>query len=356
MTKKVLIISRSLSDNFGDQAISYAMKKLFTDRNIESISTDLVVLKDSTVLDLKNLKMEQIRKNKKHMRFLNTTAIIRWFMNKNKLFKVLDENLFDCILIGGGELIQSSKYFPIALYYWVKKAKKKNAHTPIILFSIGVEGKGYTNIQKKLLSSTFKLIEKIYVRDENSKKNLLRIFGVYSEEIVDVVFSHRYNRNEKYEKLNALLGITSMRRIQRHNLIYNSESNYFSDMYHKYTNLKEKWGSCKCIYSDSSDYLACLNFQNYCRSVYNTEIEIAEYTTLEGFTEEIVNSKIVVSPRMHACIIGLIADKKVNPICISDKMLSFSNKYIQSERNLHELSQIVNSTIDNIIRNNCYER
>jgi len=98
----------------------------------------------------------------------------------------LDEKLNNCdeLLIGGGQLISDVDLnFPLKLYFLIKHAEKYNIKTSLI--SVGVASRWNwlsRPLMKRVLSS--RVVTKIAVRDEFSKKNLTDKFGLKNIEIL----------------------------------------------------------------------------------------------------------------------------------------------------------------------------
>ena len=320
---KALIINKSLSDNFGDQLIGLAIESLCRANNIECDSVDLTNgrKKDSFKTDkhLKNI-------NRKKHRLLR---IAKFFIKNRKIARCVDDKKYDLIIIGGGELLQDNNSFPIALHLWTKHLRKRFKNVPIVLFGIGA-AENYYFLNKFFLKKALRRTEHIYVRDNASKENLLKVFDVEATEIPDVVFS-LYEENLRLQRTDGkcLVGITSGFRVNQYSGFFNNPKHYYDEMVKTING--EPSLSLSLIYNDSNDLAACRAFLSYYSSDSNNkkQLYIEKYETLEELIDLIKKSERVISPRMHSCIMGLLFSCEVTPVLISQKMNSFRVKYLQ---------------------------
>lgn len=108
-----MIISRSITDTIGDQAISEAMKSL-----VEELSSANVFAADLTLERHSNSRLFWT----KHKLYKLITRMVKgdfaWRVENRGLFDILDKVSFNLVLIGGGELVQSNRIFPLALDTW----------------------------------------------------------------------------------------------------------------------------------------------------------------------------------------------------------------------------------------------
>lgn len=350
---KILIINRWNTSNLGDQAIGYAMESLCKKYgDIEHV--DLCTLHSKRIIVTKPLVDNNVNVSHKasfvskilklaHLSWLD----YMWYHKNRRLFECLQKTQFDYVFIGGGELIGPGA-FSVALKYWGRQICKWQPNAKVIFWSVGVAS-NCTSRDVNNMRSILEHSKAIYVRDGKSQANLEQKWGLHSIEIPDVVFSQSTMTTEQRLRHGILYGITSFSRLQKHQTLYlSSEQEYFEYSLQQIISMNSD--SVKLFYTTQDDLYACQRFQNYCDNRgYN--IEIASYDNLQGLKEEIVRAETLCSPRMHACILGLLAGTKVIPVLISPKMESFNNKYMSpiydnnSNRNILEniFSNVINS-------------
>ena len=151
----VLIINRKNTNNLGDCAISASMKKLF-EAYADVYTEDFCSAKESSSIKSYSIKttpyIHPLKKKIAENRFVRKYS---WKKKNKSLFDVLNDRKYDYIVIGGGELIQSNFIFPLALYEWVKRAKKLHPNAKIVLFSVGCTKK-FENFQHRLVKKSLK--------------------------------------------------------------------------------------------------------------------------------------------------------------------------------------------------------
>ena len=104
------------------------------------------------------------------------------------------------------------------------------------------------------------------------------------------------------------------------------------------------------FYTTQADFNSCVSFNQYCLNKYGVSYPIESIHSLEDLIAAIQNSGIVVSARMHACILATLFSKRVVPILLSEKMKSFNKRYMNREKNYYmELVNSLNSAIFEIV-------
>lgn len=314
--KKILIINRNNTDNIGDKTIGIAMQAL-----VKEISSAKVYSADLTTERHLNNRLSRAKHSVyKLVARLGGREFV-WKMENRGLFKVLDKNVFDLVLIGGGELVQSNKIFPKALDTWTYKIKIKQPQAKIYLFGVGVTSH-FSIEDKKHLLNMLKRINGVVVRDQMSKDNLLNQYGIESKVIPDVVYSLR-RREEKDGtpyRSGVLYGLTNWERIKKYGLYASSREEY----YKKTLEAIPKNG--KLFYTTETDHKECLCFQSYAKN-NNVDLEIAYYDDIDALFSLLQTKEAVYSPRMHGCIIADLCGCRTEPILVSPKMESYKATY-----------------------------
>jgi len=323
---KILIINRVNSSNLGDQFIGRSLKEAVSELGHEVIVSDLSGSQQTA--QIKEVPYKHF-KNRRRFKIMKT---VKWALSHHTLANnVYDYASIDCVIIGGGELLQDNNAFPFALYKWVKAIKEVNPSCHIYLFGVGVTN-SFSLISKFFITKAVSKIDGAYTRDAKSRKNLKDIFDIDSIEMPDVTFLFKTIENTN-QKEGALLGITSYYRVKYYGA-FDSENQYFEKMYKIADNLCKKYENITCIYSDNDDNAACHEFVKWCNKNKGVLYNVASYKDLDGFIRLIDKSLFIESPRMHACILGMLLGCDIKPIIISEKMKSFSGKYLSNEKEI----------------------
>lgn len=351
--KQVLLLNRKNTDNLGDQAINIAMKNLIEELGAECIDKDLSSYRiDGIRLD-KNKPQNPKASKRPVLSFIRGIPFIKkqlWITKHRELYRVLTEQQFDIVVIGGGELIQPNGTFPYALYWWTKQILRYQKKPKIVLFSVGVTS-DWPEPEKKLILSTLENISEVYVRDENSAKNLKSIFKRDSKLVPDSVFINSLHKPLGTDYV--LYGLTNYERILKHLALYDSINEYFEVSYEEILKAKQEYKKeVLLFYTTQSDLYTCKEFQEFCLSKYNQLIEIASIATLEDLERYIKKASVVYSPRMHACILAKINSIPTQPICISQKIKSFESRYGKlEEKDYLTLSNELRTAMSQVLAN-----
>lgn len=269
---------------------------------------------------------------------------LRKIFYKKSCFNKLKKS--DAIIIGGGELISNGNVFFNSLLQWINTAKKYKV--PIFMFSVGVVG-GFSELQTKLLKSALSDVELIYTRDSVSAYKLNNILSGDTSKIKvvpDSVFSLTCKVPKNYS--GVLFGITDLARHNKHKLIpFESESEQFDYYLGELTsrfNAKE----VSIFYNNNGDKKTAKKFIAYAKS---KGIEFKSFLEIENeneFIRLISECQTVFSPRMHACILGLVMEKEVFPVVLSEKMKSFYDTYFNENLVLAKKREIVTVAADEL--------
>lgn len=328
MKKNILLINRNRTSNLGDQKISETMKKLFDIENVNvNVAEYSEFLGKKIICQKSNKNNKSFLQNiKKNICSISCIKEFKWKIDNRSMFNILKNKNYDYIILGGGELIQSNSHFPIAFNTWIRKINKYQKNAKIILFSIGVT-KEFTKRNYKLFNDGLKHVNKVYVRDKESFRNMKDIFKVESEIIPDVVFFNNYNNSLLKENL-VLYGVTSYQRVCKYGLIAKSKDDYYKTILKDINRIQKDFPHYKIMifYTSQEDFDSCKDFLNYIQK--EEYIEIADTNTLENLHKFCRSAKYVFSPRMHGCIIGAMEGCKIFPIKISPKICTFEKAYL----------------------------
>ncbi|MCT4612406.1 MAG: polysaccharide pyruvyl transferase CsaB [Clostridia bacterium] len=149
--KKIVISGYYGFDNAGDEAILYSIVESFKDEY------EITVLSNNP---------EKTKKD------YGVKSVDRW--NILKVTKAIRES--DLLISGGGSLLQDATSIKNVTYY-LAVIKIAQVHgKKVVVFSQGV-GPVNKKINRHFINKTLNKVDKVFVRDENSKKLLLK-FGI----------------------------------------------------------------------------------------------------------------------------------------------------------------------------------
>lgn len=345
MNKNIVLINRGNGSNLGDSAIKISFEKLLKSLGNNVEFNDLIEARPKNSFVNKNQP-----KLKRDLMFLKKLLPKRigWYLKNREMFKrVFFEGKIDYVIIGGGQLINDNKLFPIATYLWIKKFKKIK-DIKISLFAIGAMDR-FSFINKWFYKVALRSVDFVYVRDNFSKRALKEVFNRDSFVTHDVVFSleikevirDRIDTRKKY-----LIGITPYHRYKKYN--------------NKLTKQEylESW--VKCIKELSLEYevqLFYTTLEDYNYSVviktllkdHGIDVNIAEIVDLESLLKVIANGDIIQSQRMHALILAKMLGKEIKPIILSDKIQSFVEQYLEVNFNKEIITKNILSNLKEML-------
>lgn len=349
---EILLLQRKYTDNLGDVAIGKAMCSLIERNGGRVFHHEFCSLSKTNTINRDTV----IDKEKSNVtRFLSSDRLpfclkkYYWLYRHRALFREVLFRHFDRIVIGGGELLQRGD-FCFALYWWITLFKLLHRKTNIFLYSVGVFDR-WTRGEVRMLSRVLKKINHVYVRDEKSSENLLSVFKLKSSVIPDSVFANPIEDGTLTN--NVLYGITPFGRFKWHSKIalFTDENVYYQECYDDIKKYLESGKKVSLFYTTTDDLKSCVAFNQYCIDNYNVSYPIAPISSLSDLIAAIKESGIVVSARMHACILAKIYSKTVCPIVLSEKMRSFSSRYMDLKRiDYIRLSNILDTTICEVLK------
>lgn len=324
---KVLLINCGVSkNNYGDQAINYTL---------------LQILKENFDI-VHNENFTEVFNKSKRMFF-------SYFYNILKMIKIARQD-YNYVFIGGGQLILGNRRFPFSLLSWVLLIKIFS-RSKVILFGVGVDYK-FTFSKKKIINISLLLSDGIYVRDKDSKNNLLSIFKKEAELMPDVVTVlsrfYRPNKIEKKEKSLALFGVTSYSSIKHYSAMnINTIEGYFFEQMLILKDLQSKYDEVKLIYNTDQDYKCSEDFKLYLKEKNKINIEIVDYKDVFSFFDYLANADIIVSSRMHSLIIANSYGVKFVPVIRNKKLETFAKESVKMS-NVEDCFLIIQNHINKI--------
>lgn len=358
--KQILLLSRVNTTNLGDQLIGRSMMTLFspygeiTQDDISSSDKSNIIRCDELISkysgsNINNLSYPPKKtkwgvyiirclQKKIHFKIKN----IKWLKSNYSIFTVAIKKKFDIIVIGGGELISPSFAFPI--YIWSLIIKYLQRKSKLVLYGVGVTE--CTNIkERRRLARIVNLADSVYVRDKLSRNYMKKLYNRDSKEISDVAFINDFDFSG--ERIYSLYGMTTIERINKHNILQLSENEYFEYTYNELCQLT-KIDEYKLFYTTKEDCEVCAKFSKYCQINHGRSFDIVRVKDLDSLIAKVQKANVVFSPRMHGCILAQLSGGDVHPILISSKMKSYKDKYLKEFNILQAKTNLI-ETVSNIL-------
>ncbi len=286
--KKVLVSGYIGFNNFGDEAIFYALSN-----HLKSLGFSVSVL---------CANKEQVQKNYEVKAY-----------HYKKPFEILKAILSCNILIsGGGSLLQNKTSNFSLLYYLFIILLAKFCFKKVIIFAQGIEpiiGKKYEFLTKTIL----KLVNFISVRDEKSKK-LLSSWNIHSSLVSDPAYS-LVQEEEIKEKEGLIIQLRSFRGMDSV-LISNLARSIFKNYQGKVSVFS---------FQDEIDEKICLDFIGELKK-NNIEAEFISNKPIKETIEIINKAKYVISTRLHGLIIANALKSKTFALCYDEKIKTLVNE------------------------------
>lgn len=319
--KKILLINQGNTTNYGDIAIKTTIETLLKEKNI---NTDFCPFWDDKI----------IYKKKKNL-FTKVFFHIPFFLDclyKYRMKSFMKNiEVYDAIVIGGGELLCGHRGFNTALFVWTKLAKRFQKK----VYVIGVSGD--LKMPNALIKRNYKSlsnIEYINVRDKKSYDIVKERYNKDVKYYPDVVFA--YNIIMKKEKNNDL--DTKMKNntlcipIRYSNQIneglgLNTKEEYFNYL-KKLIEKNEKNQNIIITSTVNIDEETAEEFYTFLKkNDKNYRITYKKYTNIEEYFKLVSMSNFIISGRMHALILGLINDCEVMTTPFKVKLKTFKYEY-----------------------------
>lgn len=338
-----MIINEGYSSNFGDQAIKQSMEALFTAMGFNTsfcyftnpAQQQLPVYdysKFSTPADEASLSASI--KNIAAYLFSFFIYGRYYFKLKKQIKQCLASQQCQMVVIGGGQLINSSKsnrvsFFAIALYAWAKTIKKNKI--PLYIACVGAVGEFHA-IEKFLYKKALDTAEETWVRDAFSQQSILKNFKLQTNLVPDVAFYNMHTAGIYKKDNTALIGIYGYDEYKKvFGMAGKSRDMYYAQwkkIVDRYTNLGLK---VTLFYTTETDAAEAYGFQQFLQK-QNLQLPVAAITSLQGLNELFEKAAYVYAARMHALILAYKKGCRVEAYEISQKLKSFTDEYIAQGR------------------------
>lgn len=336
MPKKILTINECYSDNIGDQAISEAMK-LFCELDPD----DQVDVSDFSFRLTSNRNHPSFNKKKKWKK--NVPIFIKKLFLLGKNFnkaRNIAKKRYDLAVIGGGQLVLSNASFSTSMFLFTVFFKLYG--TKIKLVSVGV-GKKFSFFDKLLFKISLKLVDEVYVRDQQSVVNLKNNFAHKSTIVLDIAY-FLFESFDTFPKVknSYLISPVEYAVFERYHLeigrSYLTEKEYFDEWLDIIKSTLEKGGDVKVYLAATTlkDLVLTQSLYDSLYGIYADErrLHLLDKVELDAYINLIAQCENIISGRMHALILGHSNGLEVMPYKISQKIESYEKDYLKEEVSL----------------------
>lgn len=327
---KILVINQYNSDNLGDKLLNRMICNYLNNNFYEYENAGFAQTVNQDITS--EIKSDKLYKFKKRI-----PPLLKYFLNYKYKLKIIQKKIdiksINAVLIGGGQLLKHRTVFLYCLWNWISFAKKNKL--PVIIYGVSVDS-NITYFEEKIYKKLLKKVNVINVRDIQSQKKLQNMgFNVnYSP---DIAFSTKdikanYRKNGEYVLFMPYDRITAKYSFGSHDKI--------EETYKKILKSINKNDKIILTATTSSDLIECNKVNDLLKeNNYNSEIKISK--TIDELLDYIINSKYIITGRMHAMIVGLVFNKKIYPINISNKIDVFNKEYlIKPNLNIKEIYKL----------------
>ena len=145
----------------------------------------------------------------------------------------------------------------------------------------------------------------------------------------------------------VLIGLTDLNRHNKHGLVKFGSN---TELFEYYWSLIDTFDSNEVllIYNSNSDKEMAYAFSAYVNKTKQARLKIANIQNEFQLVDLISNAKLVISPRMHSCIVAYSYCVKCIPVIISDKMKVFQSTYCENINNVSDLVRLIYSSCSEI--------
>jgi len=287
--KKVLVSGYIGFNNFGDEAIFYALST-----HLKELGYDVSVL-------CANKEIVEEKYDVKTYHFKKPFEILKAIFN------------CDILISGGGSLLQNKTSNFSLFYYLFIILLAKICAKKVIIFAQGIEpilGK----IPLVMTKCVLKMVDFITVRDENSKK-LLNSWNINSTLVSDPAYSLVQDRVINNFKNDLIVQLRTFKGI---------DEKFIKTL--AFSIAKKYNGKVKVFsFQDEIDERICLEFLNELKK-YGLDANYISAKSVEETIEIINSAQFVISTRLHGLIISNDLKSKTFAICYDDKIKTLTEE------------------------------
>lgn len=317
---RILLVNQGHTDNIGDQAINAVLTRFLTLQGHEVVHAPYEDMVEYGRLP--GRLGDQAARVARHM----PPLMDRW--NKTRIGSILSVvGPIDAAVIGGGELLASTHLgFVSSFTTWCDMLHDRGI--PVMVS--GVSGDWTGGAASRHYARALRQCSYVSVRDRATQRMLLEHYGIHSAYAPDVVFSYGHLFGDVQDtssvRHNVLCIPVHFREAQFRDMGLQDE-----DAYVRYlgTTLRAEGQSALVVVTSTlegdSEYP-----RHIAKRLQTTGVLQCEARTgldLDQMVGLLKTSRIVVSARMHACILGAVYGCEILPIPYREKLRVFAKEY-----------------------------
>lgn len=356
--KKILVVNEGFSSNLGDQAIRQSVLQVIADLGYKADYANYSVPALPSTGEEKGPAITRAGNGVPTIRpgiLRRIAGQAKWyFTNRSAIKRILKQGQYDLVIIGGGQLLNSSEkvrfnIFSLALYCWVTLARKISK-SRVYLMGVGAVGEFHLT-ESFFYRKALNLADGTWVRDQYSKDSLQRNFGVTGKLMPDFAFYNSNRQNGVYGKENlAIVGIYSFHEMMVKFAQPGLTRETFYKTWHEVISRYLQEGlQVRLFHTTASDAVETELFRTYLKDKHGLDIPVADTTTLESLCQLYRPVKKIYSARMHALILGMKYNCIVEAFPITQKLVTFENEYIRSGRSTADYSRDIMAAVSEVL-------
>lgn len=327
---RILLVNQGHTQNIGDVAINEAIASVASE--LAGVQTKSVPFDIDPDAAGRSITYRILSKASYH------SGLVREMLTVREIRSILDSEEYDAAIIGGGELLHGFyKPFASAFHLWTKELSRRG----IPVCALGISGdmpnsKG----TKRRYRAALQRCSSVGVRDLQTLHYVKQEYGIESSyRAPDVVFSYGLShdlpkRVRSASDTDSTIMFTPAD-LQKKYLQYlgiDTQEEYLSYLTDALFQEVEARSAKQVLFAstDPSDYAIIDVLFSRCSSrleEVSVEAEILPYGDLDAFLLELSNTDVVLSCRMHACILGLVCGCKFTVIPFKEKLQVFATEY-----------------------------
>lgn len=146
-----------------------------------------------------------------------------------------------------------------------------------------------------------------------------------------------------------MLGVTSYNVYKTHNKKKITQRKFFDTWIELLSRNHIKINQIVLFYTTELDRKTSIKFKEHVLETYNISLRILETNTINSLVNEIAQSKLVISGRMHALILGIVYNSNFISYPISGKLIEFDRMFNNQNLDLKRIQKQIQKQLNIIV-------
>ncbi len=338
---KLAIVNRINTINFGDRIISISFRNVINELGHDCCNYEYTgsSFNKTGIVYRVLFKMFKLLSKRFAIELFTFLDVLNnyWSLRRKKP---------QAIFIGGGQLLEPNRRFIPSLLAWF--ILSRILHVELILFSVG-----YEEVNKKRIKHLHNIIkfvlaraDKVYLRDEYTRKHVHSITGILFPLIYDVAYFFNI-KESKIIKDNVIISITNYSQISRYARFKTKEA-YYEHILNFLIKEIRKQDQIFFVSTAKDDYNMFHEISTYIRERINRNVIIQNYHTEDELVNIFNNARVVISSRLHSLIVAELCHCKIVPI-IGNEKVNYYAKNIFSINATYK-REVIKNVLSNILK------